>query len=121
MSNRWTLMLAGALLMAGCGARPSGGGGGATPSPLPSQTITVTVRDFEFSPAMVEIPRGSTVVWNFVGPSSHSTTADSASAEQWDSGIMRPSQVFSRQFNRIGTFSYHCTPHPFMHGTIVVR
>jgi len=105
--------------VAGCTAAPSGGGGG--PSPVPSAAQTVVVRDFEFSPATLEIPAGSTVTWRFDGPTAHSSTADAASAFKWDSGIKAAGTTFSQRFDSPGSFPYHCEPHPFMQGRIVVR
>jgi plastocyanin len=121
MSRHVPLLLLSGSLIAGCGTAPSGGGGGAAPPPGTAQAVTVTVRDFEFSPASVTIPRGSTVVWRFVGPTAHSSTSDPGSPEAWDSGTLGPGNTYSRPFNSPGSFSYHCTPHPFMHGTVVVQ
>jgi hypothetical protein len=39
----------------------------------------------------------------------------------WDSGLKSPGESFSFTFNEKGTFSYHCTPHPQMKGTVIVE
>jgi hypothetical protein len=79
---------------------------------------SVTIADFQFTPAQITIDQGDTVTWNNNGPSSHSATAPSGS---FDTGIMPSGQSRSHTFNEAGTFSYICTPHPDMHGTVVVR
>lgn len=104
-----------------CSASAPAGGGGGQPSPSQATTATVVVRDFEFSPATVEVPAGGTVVWRFEGPSAHTSTSDPSSAVSWDSGLLSAEQTYSRQFDTAGSFSYHCSPHPFMRGTVIVR
>ncbi len=79
---------------------------------------SVTIVDFEFQPGSVTIDQGDTVTWTNNGPTSHSATAPDGS---FDTGIFPAGQSRSHTFDEAGTFSYICTPHPNMHGTIVVR
>ncbi|MGE5707094.1 MAG: plastocyanin/azurin family copper-binding protein, partial [Bacteroidota bacterium] len=79
------------------------------------------VRDFSFSPVTLTVPVGTTVIWRFEGPTPHSATSDPGSAQQWNSGVLGAGATYSRTFNAAGSFPYHCDPHPFMKGTIVVR
>jgi LPXTG-motif cell wall-anchored protein len=79
---------------------------------------SVTIVDFEFQPGTVTIDPGDTVTWTNNGPTPHSATAPDGS---FDTGIFPAGQSRSHTFNQSGTFSYICTPHPNMHGTIVVR
>ena len=79
---------------------------------------SVTIVDFEFQPGTVTIDQGDTVTWTNNGPTAHSATAPDGS---FDTGIFPAGQTRSHTFNQSGTFSYICTPHPNMHGTIVVR
>src|SRR5215213_8170001 len=79
---------------------------------------SVTVADFQFTPAQITIDQGDTVTWTNDGPSAHSATAPDGS---FDTGIFPAGQTRSHTFNEAGTISYICTPHPNMHGTIVVR
>jgi LPXTG-motif cell wall-anchored protein len=78
----------------------------------------VTIADFQFTPAQITINQGDTVTWTNNGPSAHSATAPDGS---FDTGIFPAGQSRSHTFNDTGTFSYICTPHPNMHGTIVVE
>jgi LPXTG-motif cell wall-anchored protein len=79
---------------------------------------SVTIVDFEFQPGSVSIDQGDTVTWTNNGPTAHSATAPDGS---FDTGIFPAGQSRSHTFDQAGTFSYICTPHPNMHGTIVVR
>jgi LPXTG-motif cell wall-anchored protein len=77
----------------------------------------VTIADFQFTPAQITVNQGDTVTWTNNGPTPHSATASDGS---FDTGIFPAGQSRSHTFDRAGTFSYICTPHPQMHGTIVV-
>jgi LPXTG-motif cell wall-anchored protein len=79
---------------------------------------SVTIADFLFTPSSISIDQGDTVTWTNNGPTPHSATAPDGS---FDTGIFPAGQSRSHTFDEAGTFSYICTPHPNMHGTIVVR
>ena len=82
------------------------------------QETSVTIKDFEFTPATVTIKVGGTVTWTNNGPTTHSVTADDGS---FDSGNLSQGKTFSHTFQTAGTFSYHCSPHPFMKANVVVE
>jgi plastocyanin len=79
---------------------------------------SVTIVDFSFNPGTITVNVGDTVTWNNDGPTAHSATASDGS---FDTGIFPAGQSRSHTFNEAGTFSYICTPHPDMHGTVVVQ
>lgn len=85
-------------------------------------TVIVFVRNFTFIPEQVTIKRGSKVTWvNCEDPGSDAHTATS-DAGIWDSPSIPVGAVFTRTFSDAGTvFNYHCTPHPFMKGTVNVE
>jgi len=84
-------------------------------------TATVSIRDFDFQPRTLCVRRGTVVTWTNDETAQsgmpHTTTAD---GDAWDSGLLAPGQAFSRTFDQPGSFPYHCEPHPFMTGTIIV-
>jgi LPXTG-motif cell wall-anchored protein len=88
------------------------------PKAVSAASGTVTIADFQFTPAQITVDQGDTVTWSNSGPSAHSATATGGS---FDTGIMPAGQSRSHTFNEAGTFAYFCTPHPNMHGTVVVR
>jgi plastocyanin len=77
-------------------------------------TVTVTVGDggFIFSPSLVTIHPGDTVLWTW-SSSGHSSTSGTPGFPNglWDSGILNQGQMFSHTFNTAGSFPYYCTPH----------
>jgi plastocyanin len=66
----------------------------------------------------IVIPAGTTVRWVNRDPVAHTVTADNAS---FDSDLVQPGVRWERRFDQPGTYRYHCTPHPFMRGIVVVR
>ncbi|MEA2378389.1 MAG: hypothetical protein QOD13_2296 [Thermoleophilaceae bacterium] len=78
----------------------------------------VTISDFKFSPSGVTVSVGDTVTWSNSGPTAHSATATDGS---FDTGILDAGGSGSHTFTQAGTFSYICTPHPFMKGTVTVQ
>ena len=81
-------------------------------------TLSAAVQDFLFRPGRLEVAAGTTIVWTNGGQVMHTVSADDGSL---DSGPIEPGQRRSITFTRPGTFPFHCTPHPFMTGVIVVR
>jgi plastocyanin len=88
---------------------------GATPT---GPVARAGMRNLAFVPGTIEIQAGTTVEWTNNDPLAHSVTADDGS---WDSGLIQPGHTWRRTFAQAGTYGYHCTPHPFMKGTVVVR
>jgi LPXTG-motif cell wall-anchored protein len=88
------------------------------PVAMAAASTTVTIRDFEFAPGSITINAGDTVTWTNQGPTPHSATAEDGS---FDTGVYEDGQSRSHTFNEAGTFSYFCTPHPNMQGTVTVQ
>ncbi len=87
---------------------------------IDSMHYIVAIRNFGFHPDTVHVPVGATVTWiNCETPpqAPHTTTSDNA---VWNSPDLTPGDRFSHAFPVAGGFSYHCTPHPFMLGKIIV-
>ena len=81
----------------------------------------VVIRDFAFEPAIARIRPGTKVTWvncGSAGEESHTSTADQGA---WDSPLLAPGATFTQTFAAAGSFSYHCTPHPQMRGTVTVE
>lgn len=70
-----------------------------------------------FSPNPVEVKVGETVTWINDDSGRHTVTSKDG---VFDSGMMGKGQSFSYTFNKAGEYSYHCSPHPNMAGTVVV-
>jgi len=76
------------------------------------------IRGMAFAPARIEVAAGATIRWTNTDMVVHTVTADDAS---WDSGPIEPGATWSHTFATAGDYSFHCTPHPFMKGVVVVR
>jgi LPXTG-motif cell wall-anchored protein len=88
------------------------------PAAVAAATENVTISDFQFTPAQITVQQGDTVTWTNEGPTSHSATSSDGS---FDTGIFSAGGSRSATFDEAGTFAYICTPHPNMHGTVVVE
>ena len=80
----------------------------------------VVVRNFSFAPGEIRVKRGERVTWVNCETSSeaHTSTSDGGA---WDSPVLPPAAAFTRTFDTVGRFTYHCEPHPFMQATVVVE
>jgi plastocyanin len=84
---------------------------------VPGSTI-VLIQDFVFEPADVRVRAGDRVTWINCDTDSHTSTAD---AGQWASPLFAPGERFTQTFPTTGEFPYHCEPHPFMTGRVIVE
>jgi len=78
----------------------------------------VTIKNFAFSPATLDVSVGTTVTWTNNDSATHTVTADDGS---FDSGNLATGKSFTFTFKKAGTFTYHCSIHPNMKATIVVK
>ncbi len=113
------------LLLAGCGANSAtstsaANAPSATASAGTAQVkITEQSEKYGFSPAMLSVAAGTKVVWTNSTDVPHTVTSDTGSTLA--SSMISPSSgTFSFTFTKPGTYTYHCTVHPYMKGTIVV-
>lgn len=97
----------------GRGSPGEGSGGGARKS----ASASVTMGDLFFSPASLTIAVGDTVTWRNTGQAPHNATADDGS---FKTPTLNSGESASHTFTQAGTFSYVCTIHPNMKGTVRV-
>ncbi|HSJ24496.1 MAG TPA: carboxypeptidase regulatory-like domain-containing protein [Longimicrobiales bacterium] len=79
---------------------------------------TVNMVDNAFAPSSVTIAAGGIVTWVNTGSAAHNSTGAGGA---WMSADLVPGATFERQFPASGTFSYQCTLHPGMTGTVIVQ
>ena len=111
------------VLISGCTSTTTVTPASTTPGPTtPAQTSTeqqVNIKDFNFVPAIAEVPMGTTVTWVNDDNVPHTVTSVSGT---FDSGSIDPGKTYSYKFDQAGTFEYSCTIHPSMpHGKVIVR
>lgn len=120
-----------ALVTAGCG-----GDGGSKPSASSSTPKTtssakapatpaakagpvkVTIANFDYHPRTITVAAGTRITWVNTDQTNHTVTADAGS---FDVGNISEKGRKSRVFSKPGTYAYHCTYHPNMHGRVVVK
>lgn len=90
-----------------------------TATPMPkSTTAAVAIQSFAFAPSIITVARGTTVIWtNQQAGVQHTVISDT---NAFGSGTLNTGVSFRFQFNTPGTFSYHCSIHPSMRGTVTV-
>jgi plastocyanin len=119
-------VLAALTTVAACGS--DSGGGGAPPATATASASsgsapagggsTVEIMNFMFMPGSLTVPVGTTVTWKFDDSTDHTVSADDNS---FASSPMANGQTFTHTFSTAGTVAYHCSIHPFMKGTIIVK
>jgi plastocyanin len=87
------------------------------PRVIAAASSSVTIKDFSFGPSSITVQVGDTVSWANQGNQPHTATAGDGS---FDTGRLSRGQSGSHTFTSAGTFSYICSIHPFMKGTVVV-
>lgn len=78
----------------------------------------VSIKDFAFGPTTITVKKGTTVTWTNQDGPKHTVTADGSEGPK--SGLLAKGESTSYTFNSVGSFPYHCEPHPFMKATVVV-
>jgi len=75
------------------------------------------MEDFSFSPSSVTVGVGDTVTWTNNGQAPHNATANDGS---FATSTVNHGGSTSHRFTQAGSFSYICTIHPQMKGTVRV-
>jgi plastocyanin len=79
----------------------------------------VTIQTLKYLPETIEIKKGETVEWQNNDLTPHTVT--SQTGNEFNSGSIEPDATWSHTFSRPGTFSYYCTFHTEMKGTVIVK
>ncbi len=82
-----------------------------------SGVMEISIVDFNFDPAEMEVPVGTTVRWTNNDSFDHNVKADDGTFE---SETLGGGDTYEFTFETAGTFSYICGIHPSMQGTITV-
>ena len=97
-------------------------GGSSTPtmsSGTGSGTQVQALATLAFSPSAVVVPVGATVTWVF-GTVGHTVTFDPVAGVPADIGGVNANVSISRTFGTAGVYTYHCSIHPSMTGSVTV-
>ena len=80
--------------------------------------VKVSIANFAFAPQAVTIAPGDSVTWNNEDGGPHTVTFKDGSS---GSDSIFPGSMFSRTFEKPGSFDYFCSIHPYMVGHVIVR
>lgn len=84
------------------------------------ETNMITYKGFAVIQKSIKIKKGTTVTWTNEDSAKHDVTPDSETADFEASELFGKGETYSHTFNTVGTYAYHCSPHPYMKGTIEV-
>jgi amicyanin len=90
---------------------------GSTPAVSAS---SVEIQNFAFNPGKITVKKGTKVTWTNQDSVKHNVAPDSASDNFKGSDLLAKGESYSYTFNTAGTYTYHCSPHPYMKGTVEV-
>jgi plastocyanin len=86
---------------------------------IAADIVNVSIRDYRFDPPTVQVKPGATVRWtNHEKRANHSIYFGTNGSQE--SERLFPGDSWQRTFDRPGTYSYACGPHPEMVGRIIV-
>lgn len=86
-----------------------------TPNPLAKNEISIGQNAFTPDPLTAKV--GEMIVWINNETYAHDVVGDDGT---WKSPKLEPGGRFGFKFMKPGTFTYICSIHPFMHGTIII-
>lgn len=93
---------------------------------IPDGAFDPSNADTAYDPLDLEVEVGTAVTWTNNDEVAHTVTSgesDGTAGEAdgtFDSGFIEPGETFSYTFDEPGTFTYFCTPHPWMQATVTV-
>jgi plastocyanin len=76
----------------------------------------VMINGFVFGPTALTVKAGATVTWTNQDEEPHTVVGPDLKSPV----LGNPGSTFSHTFTTAGTYSYNCSIHPYMHGTVTV-
>lgn len=82
--------------------------------------VNASIENYAFAPTELRVNQGDTVVWANFDSAPHTVTSTDATGEL-DSQTLPIGAKYAHTFNTKGTYTYNCTLHPAMTGTVIVE
>ena len=79
----------------------------------------VTNASDTYDQKVITIKRGRTIAWVNTDPDTVHNVGDDGGA--FKSALLKNGDSWSYTYNKKGTFPFHCLPHPWMKGTVIVK
>ena len=97
-------------------------------------TVNIDIKDFKYAKSNIKIKKGTTVVWTYRDTMEHNVMAEHSNSEEAHDApteetiqedvlsgpMLAKGESYSFTFNEAGTDPYHCSPHPYMKGSVTV-
>jgi len=83
-----------------------------------ARTSEIKIDDYTYAPLRTTVTAGTKVTFTNNGAQPHNATSSDGGG--FDTGLLVKGESASVTFNRPGTYTYICTPHPSMIGQIIV-
>jgi plastocyanin len=90
----------------------------AVPAAPPAAGAEVKIDNFSFTPASITVAVGTQVTWTNRDDIPHTVVTEDKTIK---SKALDTDEKFSTTFDKPGTYSYFCSIHPKMKGTVVVQ
>ena len=122
--SRWCVRLSAAAMLALVVAFSPFAAAQNTPAAPPGRAVTaeagpqVQIENFQFTPATITVPVGTTVTWTNRDDTLHTVTA---ADRRFASPGLDPGGVFTFTFAEPGSYTYFCALHPHMTATVIVK
>lgn len=89
----------------------------------PADAERITISKMKYDKPEVTIKAGQTVTWINTEAMPHNIAfkAGVLGTAKFDGAMMKKDTSYSLRFNEPGSYDYHCTPHPFMKGKVIVE
>lgn len=84
------------------------------------ESSSVEIKDFAFQPKAIRIKKGTTVTWTNSDSAKHDITPHTPSDDFKASELLEKGESFKFTFNKTGVYTYFCSPHPYMKGSVEV-
>ena len=108
-------------VLTACGGGKPGSAGSSTAAAGSAATrgtaATVVVKNFSFTPGSLTVAKGTTVTWKFEDTAKHNVTSTTGRFRSKD----LQSGSYAYTFNSAGKYSYLCSLHQYMTGSIIVK
>jgi plastocyanin len=101
-----------------CGSADKAQGTSTAQAPVAAATATIAIGNFQFT-SPPSVSPGATVAVKNADPTEHSVTADSGNTFNVD--IEGGESATFTAPTTPGTYNYHCSYHPMMHGQLIVK
>jgi plastocyanin len=107
-------------LSAGCYSSPAPAATTATQAPSGGGN-TISIKNFAFDPSTITVKTGTKVTWTNNDGAPHALASDAGSPAAFSSDSLSTGASYSFTFTQPGTYTYHCSIHPSMKGTVIVQ